>query len=310
MTSASTPPQGSPGEAAQRSASLAGILLMLAGICIFSFGDALGKVLVGTYPVGQLLFLRGLAALALLSPLAWRQRTAFRRIERPWLHLLRMALSTGDVLAFFVAAIYLPLADIITYYLAAPIFVTALSALILRERVGWRRWSAVAVGFCGVLIALQPSAETITWPALLALAGSLSFAGLMIVTRLLRGTAEIVLATTQIASTFLCGAIAVAFAWRTPGVADFGLFALMGVISIGALFCVNRALKLAPASLVVPYQYTMIIWAVIFGYLVFGDVPDVATLVGAAIIVAAGLYIFLREQMLGRPASLIDPPPA
>lgn len=292
----------------QRSANLAGIVLMLVAVCIFSFGDALGKVLVATYPVGQLLFLRGLAALALLSPLAWRQRGLFRGIERPWLHALRMALSTIDVAAFFFAAIYLPLADIITYYLAAPIFVTALSGLLLGEQVGWRRWSAVAVGFCGVLIALRPSAETITWPALIALAGSLSFAGLMIVTRLLRGTPEIVLATTQIASTFLCGAAAALFAWTAPTPRDLGLFGLAGVITIAALFCLNRALKLAPASLVVPYQYTMIVWAVIFGYAVFGDVPNAATLIGAVIITLAGLYIFLRERALGRTATLVDPP--
>ena len=139
----------------QRSANLAGIVLMLVAVCIFSFGDALGKVLVATYPVGQLLFLRGLAALALLSPLAWRQRDRFRGIERPWLHLLRMALSTIDVAAFFFAAIYLPLADIITYYLAAPIYVTLLAALILGEPLGLREIAAMALTLGGVTLALR-----------------------------------------------------------------------------------------------------------------------------------------------------------
>ena len=308
MTSAAPPPTSPTGGEDHGSAHLSGIALMLIAICVFSLGDALGKALVATYPVGQLLFLRGLAALILLSPLAISQRTAFRRIENKRLHALRMFFSTADVAAFFVAAIYLPLTDIITYYLAAPIFVTALSGLILRETVGWRRWSAVAVGFCGVLIALRPSAETITWPALIALAGSLSFAGLMIVTRLLRGTPEIVLATTQIAATFLCGAVASTVAWTSPGLADLGLFGLAGIITISALFCLNRALRLAPASMVVPYQYTMIVWAVIFGYAVFGDAPEPATLAGAAIIITAGLYIFLREQALGRAAISPEPP--
>jgi drug/metabolite transporter (DMT)-like permease len=283
-----------------RAAHLAGICLMLAGVGLFSFGDAMGKFLVATYSVGQLLLLRNCAALAVLSPAIWRHRVDFRRIERPGLQLLRVLLSTVDVAGFFLATVYLPLADVITYYLAVPIFVTAGSALILREHVGWRRWGAIAVGFAGVLIALQPSAQTITWPALIALCGSLAFAGLMLVTRSLRNTPDVVLASSQFACTMLFGAVMAPFGWITPSPRDVGLFILAGGVSVMALLCVNRSLKLAPASVVVPYQYTMIVWAVLFGYAVFGDLPSVATLVGAAIIVCAGLYIFLREQALGR----------
>src|SRR5450830_481396 len=150
-----------------RSARLAGIGLMLAGVWAFSFGDALGKYIVATYPVGQLLFLRACASLLLLAPMIWHSRRAFIELERPGLHVLRVVLSTAEVAAFFVAVGYLPLADVITYYLACPIFVTALSAIVLREQVGWRRWTAVAVGFCGVLIAMRPSTQTISWPALI-----------------------------------------------------------------------------------------------------------------------------------------------
>src|SRR5881275_1604783 len=153
----------------ERSARLAGIGLMLLSIFMFSFGDAMGKFLVGTYSVGQLLFLRACAALLLLLPMIWRQRRDFVRLERPWLQLVRVTLSTLEVAAFFLATVYLPLADVITYYLACPIFVTALSAIVLRERVGWRRWTAILIGFCGVLIALHPSAQTMSWPALIAL---------------------------------------------------------------------------------------------------------------------------------------------
>jgi drug/metabolite transporter (DMT)-like permease len=291
----------------ERSTRLAGIALMLAGVCMFAFGDALGKVLVASYPVNELLLLRAAVPLAILLTLIWRQRAALPRLERPGLQLLRMVLSTAEVAAFFVAVVYLPLADVITYYLACPIFVTALSAIILREQVGWRRWSAVVVGFCGVLIALQPSAQTVSWPALIALAGSFSFAVLMIVTRSLRATPDIVLAATQFAGTFSVGLVLAPFAWRAPGLADFGLFVLAGCISIVALLCTNRSLKLAPASVVVPYQYSMIVWAVMFGYVVFGDVPSVATIVGAAIIIAAGLYIFIREQQLGRETAVSPP---
>jgi drug/metabolite transporter (DMT)-like permease len=291
----------------ERSARLAGIGLMLAGVCMFAFGDALGKVLVARYPVSELLLLRAAVPLAILLALIWRQRAALPRLERPWLQLLRMVLSTAEVAAFFVAVVYLPLADVITYYLACPIFVTALSAIILREQVGWRRWSAVVVGFCGVLIALQPSAQTISWPALIALGGSFSFAVLMIVTRSLRATPDIVLAATQFAGTFSVGLVLAPFAWATPSLPALGLFVLAGCISIVALLCTNRSLKLAPASVVVPYQYSMIVWAVMFGYVVFGDVPSVATIVGAAIIIAAGLYIFIREQQLGRETAVSPP---
>jgi drug/metabolite transporter (DMT)-like permease len=291
-----------------RSARLAGIGLMLAGVFMFSFGDALGKFIVATYSVGQLLLLRGCAALVLLSPLIWRHRAKFLRLERPWLQLLRVVLSTLEVAAFFLAVVYLPLADVITYYLACPIFVTALSAIFLSERVGWRRWGAVIAGFCGVLIALKPSVQTVSWPAMIALGGSLSFAVLMLITRSLRATPDIVLASSQFLGTLAFGAVLAPFGWVTPNLGSLSFFLVAGCISVCALLCVNRSLKLAPASSVVPYQYSMIIWAVMFGFVVFGDVPSPATIVGAAIIIAAGFYIFLREQALGRGEAAIGPP--
>jgi drug/metabolite transporter (DMT)-like permease len=292
----------------ERSARLAGIGLMLLSIFMFSFGDALGKFMVATYSVGQLLWLRACAALFVLAPMMWRHRADFTRLERPWLQLLRVTLSTLEVAAFFLATVYLPLADVITYYLACPIFVTALSAVLLRERVGWRRWTAILIGFCGVLIALRPSTQTVSWPAMIALGGSLSFAFLMLITRSLRATPDIVLASSQFMGTFALGALMSPFGWVTPDLRSLGLFAAAGCISVGALLCVNRSLKLAPASVVVPYQYSMIVWAVMFGYVVFGDVPQAATIVGAAIIIGAGFYIFLREQQLGREETTVSPP--
>ena len=290
------------------SARITGIGLMLLSIFLFSLGDALGKYMVGTYSVGQLLWLRASAALIVLLPMIWRQRGVFVSLERPWLQLLRVTLSTVEVAAFFLATVYLPLADVTTYYLACPIFVTALSAIILREQVGWRRWSAILIGFCGVLIALRPSTQTVSWPAMIALGGSLCFAVLMLITRSLRGTPDIVLASSQFAGTFALGALMSPFGWVTPGLGSLGLFAAAGCVSVSALLCVNRSLKLAPASAVVPYQYSMIIWAIIFGYLVFGDVPPMSTVAGAAIIIGAGLYIFLRERRLGRGEAVVSEP--
>ena len=188
--------------------------------------------------------------------------------------MLRVTLSTLEVAAFFLATVYLPLVDVITYYLAAPIFVTALSGLVLGEQVGWRRWTAILIGFFGVLIALRPSAQTVSWPAMIALGGSLSFALLMLITRSLRATPDIVLASSQFGGTFVLGRVMSPFGWVTPSLGGLGLFAIAGIVSVAALLCVNRSLKLAPASVVVPYQYSMIVWAVIFGFVVFGDVPS------------------------------------
>jgi drug/metabolite transporter (DMT)-like permease len=291
-----------------RSARLAGIVLMLAGVCFFSLGDALGKFMVATYSVGQLLLLRAVASLILTAPLIWRSRDAFPKVQRPALQALRVILSITEIAAFFAAAVYLPLADIITFYLAAPIFVTALSAILLGEHVDVRRWAAVGVGFCGVLIALRPSAGVFGWPAAIALGGSVAFAFLMVVTRSLRGTPDIVLASMQFFGTFVFGLVTAPAGWLTPSPRDFGFFMLAGGLAVLASLCVNRSLKLAPASVVVPYQYSMIVWAALFGYLVFGDVPSMATIAGAAIIIGAGFYIFLRERELGREETVVNPP--
>jgi drug/metabolite transporter (DMT)-like permease len=291
---------------ANPSGTLAGTGWMLASISIFSVNDALGKWLLADYSVGELLLIRSAAALLLLAPFARRiGLAAFTGAPRPALQLARIVLSAFEVAMFFWAVSYLPLADTVTFYLAGPIYVTALSVVLLGETVGWRRWSAVLVGFAGVVLALRPSAASFTLPALIALGGSLFFSVLMVTTRMLRTTHEAVLVAGPIVGTLLFGAVAAPFGWVTPSWRDFLLLALFGVLSIIALACANRALKLAPASVVVPYQYTMIIWAVVLGYAVFGDVPDLLTLCGAAIIIAAGLYIFWREQAQRRQ----EPPP-
>jgi drug/metabolite transporter (DMT)-like permease len=286
---------------------MAGIGLMLAGIALFSINDALGKWLLATYSVGELLLVRSASALVLLAPFVRQVGiAAFTRASRPGLQIARVLLSTLEVAMFFWAVSYLPLVDTVTFYLAGPIYVTALSVILLGEKVGWHRWTAVIVGFAGVLLALRPTAASLTLPALIALIGSIFFACLMIVTRLLRETQNTVLIAGQIGGTLLFGAVIAPFGWITPSLRDFALLALFGVLSIMALACVNIALKLASASVVVPYQYTLIVWATVLGYVVFGDVPDAFTLSGAGVIIVAGLYIFWREQMRGAKES---PPP-
>jgi len=294
----------------QPHSTLAGIGLMVLGIFLFCCNDALGKWLLGTYSVWQMLLIRSVAALLLLAPLLWREGvTGFASAPRPGLQVARVALSVLESIMFFWAVTYLPLADTVTFYLAAPIYVTALSALVLREPVGWRRWSAVGIGFIGVLIALRPSAAMLTWPAMIALIGSMFFAMFLILTRTLRGTSDTVMVSGTFGAMLVVSGAVAPFAWIGPSARDFGLMALLGVVAMVAFACINRSLKLAPASVAVPYQYTMIVWAIGLGYIVFGDVPDAWTLAGAAIIVAAGLYILWREQIVAPREPALAPPP-
>ena len=295
---------------AQPRSALAGIGLMVLGIFLFCCNDALGKWLLGSYSVWQMLVIRSIGAIALLSPLIWREgKAAFAGAPRPGLQVLRVSLSVTESIMFFVALSYLPLADTVTFYLAAPIYVTAISALFLKERVGWRRWSAVVAGFVGVIIALRPSTATLTWPALIAIVGSLGFAVFLIITRMLRGTSDVVMVSGQFGAMLVVSGAVAPIGWIAPSALDFGLMLVLGVVAMTAFACMNRSLKLAPASVVVPYQYTMIVWAVVLGWLVFGDVPDAFTLTGAAIIIGAGLYILWREQIVARREPVVAAPP-
>ena len=178
--------------------------------------------------------------------------------------------------------------------------VTAASALLLGERVSRQSWIAVLAAFVGVLITLRPSAATLTWPALIAVSGSLLYSAYLMTTRAVRGTPDLVLIAWPQAGTVLYGLLTTPGHWVQPPPLDLALLGLLGVVAMGAAFCVNRSLTLAPASVVVPYQYTLLLWAVIFGYLVFGDRPDPLMLIGAAIIVLAGLFLFLREHRQAR----------
>ena len=290
--------------AAGRSAALAGIGFMLMAVFLFALNSAAGKWLVEKYPVGEFMGIRAGITLILLIPFIWRAgRDAFVNAPRPGLQVVRIVLSTAEVAMFFWAVSYLPLADTTTFYLAGPIYVTAMSVVLLGERVGWRRWTAVLVGFIGVVIALRPSSASFTLPALIALVGSITYALLMITTRALRETNDIVLTATQFLGALAFGAASVPLGgWIVPSAFDLLFIGSLGVASLFALLCVVRSLKLASASVVVPYQYTLIVWSVLFGWSMFGELPDAYTITGAAIITAAGLYIFWREQVTARQA--------
>ena len=284
-----------------RSAALAGIGFMLIAVFLFALNSAAGKWLVARYPVGEFMLIRSSFTLLFLSPFIWHAgRAAFANVPRPRLQVLRVVLSALEVAMFFWAVSYLPLADTTTFYLAGPIYVTALSVLLLRERVGWRRWTAVLIGFTGVVIALRPSSSSFTLPALIALCGSVTYALVMITTRMLRQTNDVMLMTAYFIGAVAFGLATVPFGWVTPTGYDLLFLAGVGVSNIVAQFCVIRSLKLASASVVVPYQYTLIVWSIVFGWLMFAELPDIYTVAGAAIIVAAGLYIFWRERVAAR----------
>jgi drug/metabolite transporter (DMT)-like permease len=291
--------------AQDRSAHLAGIGLMLLATLMFSLNDTLGKWLVATYSVAQILLLRAVAALIILSPFIVRAGLdAFRKAPQPRLQVLRALLATTEVACFYFSVWYLPLADAMTFYLAGPIYVTAMSALFLGERVGIYRWGAVLVGFVGVLIALNPTLGTLGIGSLIALVGSFIYAIFIVTTRQVRNTSNVVLATAQALGGLTFGTIGSPLGWvPVESGSHYLLLFLLGAVSIVAISCVNQSLRLAPASVVVPYQYALIVFAIIFGYIFFGDAPRLHTLIGAAIIVASGLFIFLREQRLKVPTA-------
>lgn len=295
-----------------REHAVRGIALMLVGIFFFAVNDTMGKWLISTYSVGQVLLLRSISAILILSPfIAKAGIGAFLRAPRPGLQIMRAAFATFEVACFYWALSGMSLADTMTFYLAGPIYVTAVSPFLLGEHVGWRRWMAVVAGFIGVMIALGPTGGGALSPhALVAIAGSLSFSIFMVCTRLVRGTSDVVLVGTQVIAALIFGAVSAPFTWVAVSWFDAGLLALLGAVAMTAFLCINRSLSLAPASVVVPYQYTSIVWAVLLGYIFFGDVPSRHVVIGAGIIVGAGIYIFIREQRRAKPPSFNEPPPA
>jgi len=283
--------------AAAMSPARQGLLVMLLAMFLFSLNDAMGKWLVATYSVGQVLLLRSAAALAILLPfLRPAGAASVRAVQRPWLQFGRVALSTAETFCFYWAVRFLPLADVMTYWLAAPIYVAALSPLLLGERVGRFRWAAIAAGFLGVLVALAPAGAADGRAILVAVLGTLAFALMVVTGRMLRGTPDRMLVLFQILGAALAGLLLAPFGWVTPSLRDLLLLGMLGAGAMLAHLCVNRAVKLADAAVVAPLQYTLLPWAAVLGWTFFGDLPRPPTVLGAAVIIASGLAIYLREN--------------
>jgi len=278
---------------------LAGMLLMLFGDFMFALNDAMGKWLVASFSVGQILVIRSFGSFIVLAPMLARQGSdALFRLERPPLQLLRVVMTTVDVALFYAAVTYLPLADVMTFYMAGPIYVAAISHFFLGERIGWRRWLAVFVGFIGVLIALRPSAAMFSWPSLFGLGGSLAFALTLVLGRRLRQTRDATLVAWQTVGALVAGLVLSIGSWRPASTLDLGAMLALGVVAGSAHLMITRSLKYAPASLLAPLQYSLLVWAIVLGFVFFGDIPDMQIIVGSVIIVLAGLFIFHRKNLV------------
>jgi S-adenosylmethionine uptake transporter len=279
-----------------------GVILYLAGVGFFAFNDALGKWLVADYGVGQLMMLRTIGAGIVLAPMVLSLRVKLIDRRQPGLQVLRVLCAAVDTFAFYYATRSMPLADVMTFYMATPLIVTALSAPLLGEKVERFRWIAVVIGFVGVLIALRPSPQMFSWAAPIALFGATSFALSQTITRKLRGIHWLPLVLWQFVGGGLIGAATVPWVWTTPSLFDLGLMFLLGIVAMVCFIFIVRALSLARAAVLAPLQYSAILWAAIMGWLVWRDVPTLPIVVGNAIIIGSGLYVAARGRMVSQAA--------
>ena len=276
-----------------------GVGLYLLGVGLFAINDALGKWLVKDYGVGQLMMLRSIGAVIVLAPVILSLRVNLIDTRRAPLQAVRIVVAAVDTFAFYYATRYMPLADVMTFYMATPLIVTALSAPLLGEKVERFRWIAVLVGFVGVIIALRPSPHMFSFIAPLALFGAIMFALSQTITRELRGIHWAPLVLWQFVGSGLIGATTVPWAWTTPTAFDLGLMALVGAVSMLCFIFIVQALAMARAAVLAPLQYSAILWAALMGWLVWRDAPTLPIVVGNAVIIGSGLYVAARGKMVG-----------
>jgi drug/metabolite transporter (DMT)-like permease len=275
---------------------------MALGMFLFSAVDTQAKFLTQTLHPIQIVWTRQLGLLAGALVLVALNGPALFRTGHPVLQIVRGALAGGSATLFIVAVSYIPLADAVALSFVAPFIVTILGAALLREPVGLRRWLAVAGGFLGTLVVIRPGLGVMHPAAFLVLIAATLFALRQIISRALSDTDRTI---TTIAYTAVVGSavltLPLPFVWRWPGTGlEITLMVSIAILAGAAEVCVIKSLEIAMAVVVAPVQYTLILWGTIYGFLVFGQLPDMWTWAGTAIIIATGLYTLHRERLASR----------
>ncbi|WP_413208233.1 DMT family transporter [Rhodospirillum sp. A1_3_36] len=283
--------------------SLLGIWLMVAGIFVVSLEDAGSKFLVEQdYHPFQLMALSGWMVVAVLLVSAGFQKknlrrglAAFKTSHWRW-HMLRAALSVLTGLCFLFSLKFFKLVDVTIIFFSAPILMTSLSAIFLKEKVGIYRWTAVGAGFLGVVIALQPDLEIWNWKVLLPLCGSFAYAARAVLIRSMSGveTATQIVFHTRL-GVALYSTAPMLFFWKNMPVWDFYLLAVMSGLLLVAHVLITKSNVVASLSVVGPFEYTALIWTGILGYAIWGDIPTTEMSLGALFIIGAGILIMYRE---------------
>jgi len=286
------------------SPNLTGSLFMAGAMASFCVTDAISKFLLPQMNFGQLVLVRGIVAVTLITALA-----AHRGALRPLRVLLvppvalRIVGEVGGTILFLLAITHLPLANVSAIILSLPLAITLGAVLMFGERVGWRRWLAIAAGVLGVLIIVRPGAAGFNQLTLLAL-GSVAFYALRdLATKQIPADVPALFVTllTTISMTVVGGLLMMPLGgWAAPSASALVLLTAAAVLVLIGYQCVIMALRVGDISAVAPFRYTQLLWAMLLGYLIFGDVPDSAMILGASIIVASGLYTFHREHIRSR----------
>jgi drug/metabolite transporter (DMT)-like permease len=283
-----------------------GALFTVLAMMGFASMDAVSKWLVADYAIGQLMWIR-YGVFCVFAWLVVRRKGGLvraARSQRPWLQAARALLAVVESAVFVLAFHYLPLADTHAVAATSPLMVIALGAFFLGERAGTARWLAVAVGLAGVLMIVRPGFRTLDWPLLLPVLGALLWASYQILVRLC--TRYDSPETTLVWSAFIAFA-ATSFIgpwqWLWPDALGWALLLAMALLGALAHFALIKALDYAQAGAVQPYSYTLLVWATLLGALVFGDIPDHWTLLGAAVIVTSGLYTWHHDRRAERRAT-------
>jgi drug/metabolite transporter (DMT)-like permease len=273
-----------------------GILVLVGSTFLLAMMDVFVKLASAELGIIQIAWGRYSTQAIVLCAIAGPRLLSFLRSRRPSLHLFRTGLHLTGNTCFMAALKLMPLAEANVISFAAPLFLTGLSRPVLGEHVGVLKWVAVGVGFLGVLIVVGAGSELLKWAALLPLVMAACSAGYNVLTPII-ARAEDPSATLYFVGIIGAGAFSfvVPFFWTTPSSSGWCLLILIGILgTIGHLGLI-RAFQLAPAATLSPFLYLFLIWAVGFGWLVFGDVPGASTIVGASVIIASGLIVYIRS---------------